>query len=110
MTHFEPVFVMKPQRIQRKRTKGWRMPPDTIYVGRPGPWGNPFKLIPGSIAHTREGVVELYAEILERDETDHAKWINDHIPELRGKNLACWCRLDQSCHADVLLRLANESA
>ncbi len=26
---------MKPQRIQRKRTKGWRMPPDTKYVGGP---------------------------------------------------------------------------
>ena len=29
------------------------------------------------------------------------------IPELRGKNLACWCPLDQPCHADVLLELAN---
>jgi len=27
--------------------------------------------------------------------------------ELRGKNLACWCRLDQPCHADVLLEIAN---
>jgi Domain of unknown function (DUF4326) len=26
---------------------------------------------------------------------------------LRGKNLACWCRLDRPCHADVLLELAN---
>jgi hypothetical protein len=26
---------------------------------------------------------------------------------LRGKDLACWCRLDQACHADVLLKLAN---
>lgn len=26
---------------------------------------------------------------------------------LRGKNLACWCRLDQPCDADVLLELAN---
>lgn len=29
------------------------------------------------------------------------------LPELRGKNLACWCALDQPCHADVLLELAN---
>jgi len=28
--------------------------------------------------------------------------------ELRGKNLACWCALDQPCHADVLLELANQ--
>ncbi|MGO8055976.1 DUF4326 domain-containing protein, partial [Rhizobium leguminosarum] len=27
--------------------------------------------------------------------------------ELRGKNLACWCPLDQPCHADVLLEIAN---
>jgi len=27
---------------------------------------------------------------------------------LRGKNLACWCALDQPCHADVLLELAND--
>jgi hypothetical protein len=27
--------------------------------------------------------------------------------ELRGKNLACWCKPDQPCHADVLLELAN---
>lgn len=27
--------------------------------------------------------------------------------ELGGKNLACWCPLDQPCHADVLLELAN---
>lgn len=33
---------MKPQRIQRQRTKGWRMPPNTVYVGRPSIFGNPF--------------------------------------------------------------------
>lgn len=35
---------MSPQRIQRKRTKGWRMPEGAIYVGRPSPWRNPFKV------------------------------------------------------------------
>ncbi|WP_269076435.1 DUF4326 domain-containing protein [Sphingobium cupriresistens] len=29
------------------------------------------------------------------------------IANLRGKNLACWCPLDQPCHADVLLEIAN---
>lgn len=28
--------------------------------------------------------------------------------ELKGKNLACWCKLDEPCHADVLLELANK--
>lgn len=31
-----------PERIQRKRTKGWKMPPNTVNVTRPGKWGNPF--------------------------------------------------------------------
>jgi len=35
---------MKPQRIQLRRTKGWKMPPGAIYVGRPSKWGNPFPL------------------------------------------------------------------
>lgn len=26
---------------------------------------------------------------------------------LRGKNLACWCKIGQPCHADVLLEIAN---
>lgn len=30
------------------------------------------------------------------------------LPDLRGKSLACWCPLDQPCHADVLMELANE--
>lgn len=29
------------------------------------------------------------------------------LAELRGRDLACWCPLDQPCHADVLLELAN---
>lgn len=32
----------RPKRIQRRRTKGWRMPEGAVYVGRPGPFGNPF--------------------------------------------------------------------
>lgn len=34
-----------PQRIQRKREKGWKMPPNTIYVGRGSKWGNPFRVV-----------------------------------------------------------------
>lgn len=32
-----------PKRIQRKRTKGYRLPEGAVYVGRPARWGNPFK-------------------------------------------------------------------
>jgi hypothetical protein len=30
--------------IQIKRTKGWKMPTNTVYVGRPTNYGNPFRL------------------------------------------------------------------
>jgi hypothetical protein len=32
------------KRLQRKRTKGWRMPEGAVYVGRPTVWGNPFPI------------------------------------------------------------------
>jgi hypothetical protein len=31
----------------------------------------------------------------------------DVVAELAGHDLACWCPLDQLCHADVLLEIAN---
>ena len=31
------------RRIQRSRRKGFRMPENAIYVGRPTMWGNPFE-------------------------------------------------------------------
>jgi hypothetical protein len=85
-----------PKRIQRKRVKGWRMPEGAVYVGRGSKWGNPCK-------------VEN-----ESQRSDAVAWFEAHIApnldvsELRGKNLACWCRLDQECHADILLKLAND--
>jgi len=34
--------------------------------------------------------------------------IEDAIITLKGKNLSCWCRLDEKCHADFLLELSNK--
>lgn len=41
------------------------------------------------------------------EKCDHDDYDADILEELRGKNLACWCPLDQPCHGDVLLELAN---
>jgi hypothetical protein len=44
----------------------------------------------------------------------YERWLlaNDELlaqlPGLRGRRLACYCKLDEPCHADVLARLANE--
>jgi len=96
----------KPFRVQRKRTKGWKMPKNTIYVGRPSKWGNPFKMfswIDSFQIKTAKDLVEAYGlYVVSRGmpEYDLAK------KELKGKNLACWCPLDQPCHADILLEVA----
>ena len=92
---------MKLKRIQRKRTKGWKMPPNTVYVGRPTRWGNEYR--PGDSGcndkpYTPKMAVELF---------EHYQAPSLDLAPLKGKNLACWCRVDQPCHADVLLKLAN---
>lgn len=91
---------MKPKRIQRKRTKGWRMPPNTVYVGRPTLFGNPYR---ETEAITREKTIEFYKKWIELA----FSLVPNLIEDLKGKNLACWCSLDQPCHADVLLEIAN---
>ena len=150
------------KRIQRQRTKGWRMPENAVYVGRPSLWGNPFP-IDGEAApwlgallvgdgreagrrqaaviahrswisgepiqlppdHDRDsgGVVE-FASGAQRTVGQMVDglavmMVNRYLPPLppkpdlgplRGKDLVCWCPLDQPCHADVLLELANGAA
>lgn len=94
-----------PVRIQRQRLKGWRMPPNTVYVGRPSRWGNPW-----TVEGWRSALdaVNEYRKALENPPTQFFVEIVAQIGQLRGKNLACWCPLDQPCHADVLLEIAND--
>jgi hypothetical protein len=121
------------ERVQLSRAKGWRMPPNTVSVARPSMWGNPFYVSRFRDAKT---CVALFAESVRGGWNPsisahvpdahcgysehchwHAQWrakMNcspwDWLSELRGKNLACWCKPDQPCHADVLLELANRDA
>lgn len=96
--------VTMPQRIQRQRTKGWRMPPNTIYVGRPTRWGNWYK------PSKTQSVTECVA-LYRREWEDFIAREADALPRLKrnlgGRDLACWCSLSSPCHADVLLELAN---
>ncbi|MET4095129.1 DUF4326 domain-containing protein [Arthrobacter sp. UYCu712] len=98
---------MTPGRVQRKRTKGWRMPENTAYVGRGSKWGNLYH------SHGDPGeAVRLFSDMLQRAPLDdQGRSIDITIrAELAGKNLACWCPLDKACHADLLLELANKAA
>jgi hypothetical protein len=94
-----PKFLrgIEMKRIQRKRTRGWRMPENTVYVGRPTKYGNPYSI----------GLWPIQ-EVLNAYE----KWLRDRIAynphfldELKGKDLACWCPLDKPCHADIILKI-----
>lgn len=89
-----PKREYKPIRVQRSRARGWRMPANTIYVGRPTRWGNPFTG-PDAVTQFRAWL-DGQPELVERARR-----------ELGGHNLACWCALGQPCHADVYLEVAN---
>jgi Domain of unknown function (DUF4326) len=125
------VASLAPKRVQLSRAKGWRMPPNTVNVARPGLWGNPF-----TVSRWRDvrSCIALFTDLM------YGVWnpkTSEHLPdawtgydehqafikrmrarrgcfpqevvhELRGKNLACWCAVEAPCHADVLLQLANQ--
>lgn len=114
---------MTPQRIQRKRTKGWRMG-DAVYVGRGSKYGNPwriwwepkFRRWVTQADHNATSERFLTESEAKECAVSHFKfwaWRLD-VDSLRGKDLACWCPLTDAqgnhvpCHADVLLELANK--
>lgn len=91
-----------------------------MYVGRPSKWGNPFDW--------RDGLKLDYSEVRSKELACqfYEEWVNEntktwergvllfpeiHVKsiqkELSGKNLSCWCKLDEPCHADILLKIAN---
>ncbi|CAN5511838.1 DUF4326 domain-containing protein [soil metagenome] len=99
---------MKPVRVQLSRRKDWKMPANTVKIDRTTKWGNPFK--PGEPDPYRPGIMTSTADCVRAfrqfAEASLAQDANKYA-ELSGKNLACWCPLDQPCHGEVLLELAN---
>lgn len=116
------VEGLEPVRVQLKRTKGWKMPENTVKVDRTTRWGNDFivwesgsrwacEYVETDATVTRlaefdtreeaaaDAVTRFRAEATRRPPGDFAR--------LRGKNLACWRKPGSPCHADVLLDLAN---
>jgi hypothetical protein len=89
------------RRIQRERTKGWQLPPNTVIVDRTSRWGNPFAITEG--LRDRATALVLYAELVDQLGEPFAAEVRG---ELGGRNLACWCP-PGPCHADLLLRIAN---
>lgn len=78
-----------------------------IYIGRPSRFGNPFSHRGGTLAQveveTREEAIECFENYVRA-----TPWLLKAIKEeLKGKVLGCWCK-PQSCHGDVLVKIANE--
>ena len=110
-----------PERIQLRRTKGWRKPEGCVVVARPSRWGNPYR-----VDDYRDDYPDAHEAELHRMAVSDFRGLVDGrwdrlgdtpaypmratiVDLLRGRDLACWCPLDQPCHADVLLELANEA-
>lgn len=131
------MTVENPQRIQRKRTKGWTVQEeadrlgcsveDIVYVGKGSRWGRKFKRnamhsgrhwTSNRTLKMRKRAVQTFRDQLEDDREYRLaakrgfhycrELLYPDPKELRGKHLMCWCPLDQPCHADVLLELANK--
>lgn len=101
-----PPTGQPPRRIQRRRTKGSRIPDGAIYVGRPSYWGNPFVVGRDGISD-RAQAVERYRAVLR----EHPEIVADIRLRLAGRDLCCWCPPPDPgepdvCHGAVLLRVA----
>lgn len=109
------------------------MPPGAIYVGRPTQWANPYEISKRALFGGGYGdcavvdvdgglppVAERHTHLSEAQAHEVAArafraWVDSLGPtyagglvlSLGGADLACWCRPDLACHADVLLELAN---
>ena len=112
-----------PQRYQLSRAKGARLPPNTVSVARPHKFGNPFDWKPLKALnknHTngtaRAEAVRCFENWINGSDKD---WMGPRsrevrafmlasIPDLRNKNVACYCPIGAVCHGDILLKLAAQ--
>lgn len=85
------------------------IPAGAIYVGRPTKWGNTF-------SHLRGTLAQWHVATIEEAISSYERWLKCQphlmaaLPELRGKDLICWCSTPSRpgpCHAHILIKLAN---
>jgi Domain of unknown function (DUF4326) len=103
----------EPQRIQLKRTKGWRMPANTMKVDRTTIFGNLFS-VESSMAAPALCVCTSFGWSGScRRERTKRRMVLEALPGLEGKTLGCWCPLPEpgevdACHAAVLLEFVRK--
>lgn len=112
------------KRVQRKRTKGYKLPENTKCVNRGTKWGNPYKvLFEDGVWCVKDDEGNYWGKPYNNKDDAARKavecysgWIDGQIGlkkldlnELKGKNLACFCSLSAPCHADYLLELLSSA-
>lgn len=117
---------MKPKRIQLSRKKGFSLQltsytingREAVNCARPSKWGNPHRVNQLSdnpqldmmdaqhgVCFTNEAAVNRFKRHVKVGLPPFTR--KQIRAELRGKNLACWCKPGQPCHCDILLKIAN---
>jgi hypothetical protein len=100
-----------------------------VNVARPGKWGNPFNWQEAREEYgcaevdAKKWAVDTYCQLCTLALGDNPNretsifgfeelkiFIRENIHTLKGKNLACWCKPGEPCHAELLLKLANDDA
>lgn len=124
-----------PQRVQRKRTRGWRAPEGAAYVGRGTRYGNPWAVIQTNTgtgwavqwaghadqhrplglndlvpANDQADAHRLAVELFENWVHGLPQLLDRARTDLAGRDLMCWCSPELACHADTWLALANRAA
>ena len=106
-----------PDRIQLRRAKGWKMPSNTVRVDRATKYGNRYVIGGNPVLHVdgllhevpdAETAVRLHREELEYRYEENPELVRELLEPLRGRNLACWCKAGEPCHADNYLDFANK--
>lgn len=80
-----------------------------VYIGRGSKWGNPYTHKDGTKALHKldnlDSAIESYRDYITKGE---GKWLLDHLNELEGKILGCYCK-PKPCHGDILVELVNQN-
>jgi len=107
-----------PVRLQLSREKGFNLQAwslginglPAVNVARPHRFGNPFR-VGMWLNFSQADAVKAHANWMAWEPSSRSCNIAfgepPDVSDLRGKNLACWCKPYDPCHADTLLKLAN---
>lgn len=109
------------KRVQRKRTKGFRLPPKTKCINRGTDWGNPFKVIKkgdgwlalyyhsdnvGVFVPKKEYAIRLSINWYRKYLLTQIERGTLSLSDFDGyDHIACFCPVDQPCHGDVIINL-----